>query len=181
MSLRSAAVAIVIATLSLNVYAVDLGSLGTYDFSSRQLSKSFVYDNPNDTYSPSIYVKYGHMISGEDFATDTAYFMRAAYGAVGLFALGIVAWFLLDCGLFWRCCCNCCKCLTPIDDPKYVRKRTCNYVWFYILCFLVILFDMLVFYGNTFITGGVNTTKDSVLSLRQMLLNVHDDSIQLGK
>jgi hypothetical protein len=150
-------------------------------FPRRLEAEDFPYYNPNDTYSPSIYVKYGHQLSGMEFGTDMKYLQRVSYAPIGLFALGFLSIFFLDWGLLFRCCCNCCKCEPKRNDEFYARNRTCNYVWFYILCFLVLVFDQLVFIGNTNVDSGVTTTRDTIDAAVNIVDVLYLESYALGE
>jgi hypothetical protein len=153
----------------------------TYKSFTRQLSNDdFTYSNPNDTYSPSMWVDYGHMLSGRDFDTSMDYLMRVMYAPVGLFALGLLAMLFLDIGLLFRCCCKACKCEPDRKGEKYAYNRTCNYVWFFILCALVIIFDMLVFLGNTEVDKGVATTSDAIKETQSIVEAVFSSGTDLG-
>lgn len=149
--------------------------------SQRKLADDFPYSNPNDTYTPSIFVKYGHQLSGMEFGTDMKYLERVSYAPIGLFALGFLSIFFLDWGLLFRCCCNCCKCEPKRNNEFYARNRTCNYVWFYILCFLVLVFDQLVFIGNTNVDSGVTTTRDTLDSAVGIVDVLYLESFALGE
>ncbi len=128
-----------------------------------------------------MFVKYGHMLSGMEFATTMAYLQRALYAPIGLFALGFLAVFFLDWGLLFRCCCNCCKCEPDRKSELYNRNRTCNYAWFFILCFLVLLFDQLVFLGNTEVAKGVVTTKGTVQDAQDIIDGIYVGGYALGE
>lgn len=137
------------------------------------------YDNPSDSYSASMQVRYGHMLTGRDFEANRAYIERALYAPVVIFGLGALAIFFYLCGLLWRCCCECCRCLPDAEDAQYDYKRTTNTVCFYLFVLFVLLFDQLVFVGNTEIDKGVTTLHGSLDDIYALTFAVVSDAATL--
>lgn len=144
----------------------------------RRLS-TFVYDNPNDTYSPNQYVKYGHMFTGLDFEANQEYGQRLIYAPAITFILGLLSFFGLLCGLMSRMCCECGKCMPDVKDDKYEQHRFYHTIVFYVLVVLVLVFDQLVFLGNGDIDKGTKTIDDSILGVRDIFQVLDNDSITL--
>lgn len=137
------------------------------------------YENGNDTYSPTVMVKYGHMLTNKEFEANRAYVERVLYTPVAIFALGALAIFFYLCGLLWRCCCECCRCIPDGDDAQYDYKRTTNTVLFYIFVAFVLIFDQLVFIGNTEIDSGTSTLDSALSRSKTIGLSLESDTEDL--
>ncbi|RYH05046.1 hypothetical protein EON65_45815 [archaeon] len=139
----------------------------------------FVYDNPYDTYSPNQWVKYGHMITGEDFVANQDYVKKAFFSPIITIGLGILSFVGLFFGLCSRCCCACAKCQPESSDPKYEQGKFRMTIIFYVLVLLVLVFDQLVFIGNTNLDKGLSTIVDAVAGFNDILTNLYDSSVVL--
>lgn len=137
---------------------------------------TFVYYNPNGTYSPSIFVKYGHSLTGETFEADTAYITRALYTPIVIFGLGLLAIVGLYLGMISRCCSESCKCLPDPLSQKYDRNKTVNTVFFYLFSLLVLIFDQLVFIGNDSISSGTDSFQSALTSAKGIVNNLDEYS-----
>lgn len=108
----------------------------------------FVYDNPNDTYEPNQYVKFGHWMSrSSEFKADTDFLINAAYMPAILAACGILAFLFINMFFCFRCCCTCIKCLPDETEEKYKSKRFRVLLAFYCILFGALAFDQLMFLG----------------------------------
>ena len=148
-----------------NLSPFDALSLGYKHHLSRQLKLN--YTNAYDTFKPSAYMVMVQSISGQPFplsmsSIDMTYLIAVFIVPAILFVLGILSMFFFNCGLLFRCCCFCCKCLPKFsaDVGNEERVKTLKYhrttilVFFYIFCFLTLLADQLSYVGNTSITLG---------------------------
>jgi hypothetical protein len=124
-------------------------------------------------------VEYGHMLTNEEFEATQAYGQRALYTPIVIFGLGFLSIFFYLCGMLWRCCCECCRCLPDADDVQYDYKRTTNTVFFYIFVLFVLLFDQLVFVGNTEIDKGMTTLDGALGDIKTLTQTVVDDTSNL--
>lgn len=145
----------------------------------RRLSTSFVYDNPNDTYVPNQYVRYGHGFTNQDFEANMEYAKRLLYAPIITFVLGLLAFLGLLCGLISRICCECGRCLPDTKASNYEEQRWQLTVGFYVLVVLVLVFDQMVFVGNEDIDQGTMTIDDSILGVRDIFQVLDTDSITL--
>ena len=137
---------------------------------SRSLS-TLNYTNPFDTFVPSSAMKMVLTITNQPFPSSTASAMTFLLGLViipaALFILGILSLFFLNCGLLFRCCCFCCKCLPQFTGEarneervkvlKFHRRTTLSF--FFLFCLLTLLADQLSFIGNVSITSGKITVE----------------------
>ena len=126
------------------------------------------YSNPYDSFVPSQYMVMALSISGQKFptsmaaASNTSYLFSIFMVPAILFVLGVLSLLSLNCGLLFRCCCFCCKCLPnfkpEVDNEERMRKlkyhRTTTLVFFYFFCFVAFVADQLSFIGNTSISAG---------------------------
>jgi hypothetical protein len=140
----------------------------------------FTYNNPDDTYSPSQFVTYGHKFTGLDFAVSMEYITRLLYAPIVTFGLGFLAVVFTYFGLLCRCCFDCCRCLPNMDSPHFERDRFCLSVFYFVLCILVLIIDQLVFIGNQSVDTGVKTIKSDIKTLGNYLTLVQDDSNSLA-
>lgn len=147
------------------------------------------YSNPNDTYVPSSYVKYGHQISGQQFEATQTYAQAAVKPAIGLFALGILSLLFLNVGLLFRCCVPCCKCkpknelsqgITEVEIKQINNRRFFITVFFFILCIVALIVDQLVYIGNESINTSYNTITSTVDSMSLIFAYLELDSIALS-
>lgn len=144
----------------------------------RQLEE-FEYSNPNDTYSPNMFVKYGHELTGEEFEASRDYVERLLYAPIVTFGLGLLAFLGVFFGFVCRCCCECCRCLPDVKNDQFEWNRFYNTVAFFFLVFLVLVFDQLVFLGNESMDKGVNTVADSLWGVRNIFDSIDNDSVVL--
>ena len=126
------------------------------------------YSNPYDNFVPSQYMVMVLSISGQKFpasmaaASNTSYLFSIFMVPAILFVLGVLSLLSLNCGLLFRCCCFCCKCLPnfkpEVDNEERMRKlkyhRTTTLVFFYFFCLVTFVADQLSFIGNTSISTG---------------------------
>lgn len=140
----------------------------------RQLS-TIVYDNLNDTYSPSAFVKYGHKISGQDFDANKKYVKRVLYVPFAILCLGVLAFLGLLLGLMSRLCCECGKCLPDVKNANYEQYRFYHSIVFYVLAFLVVAFDQLIFMGMTSLDKGLNTINDALQSVKDLFDDMNSE------
>ena len=124
------------------------------------------YTNPFDTFVPSSQMRMVATITNSPFPSSTSGAMQFALGLIiipaVLFILGILSLFFLNCGLLFRCCCFCCKCLPKfmhevpneerIRQLKFHKRTTLSF--FFLFCLLTLLADQLSFIGNVSITRG---------------------------
>jgi hypothetical protein len=86
----------------------------------RLLSKTINdYSNPNDNYSPSVFVKYGSELTPDDFSVNTDYLTKSLTTSGVVCIVGLICMLLFGCGMLFRCCCTCCRCLPKIPVPVY--------------------------------------------------------------
>jgi hypothetical protein len=141
------------------------------------------YSNPNDKYEPTSNVKNGHAISGKDFSTNTEYFTAVLISPVALCVTGILSIILLN---LFLCCRKCFKCLrcdpndhhtefSHKDDSAEKRAAYINHQKFVIfiiemvLCFCVMLADMLCYYGYGYIVSGGKDLLDALDMMKKIL------------
>ena len=139
-----------------------------FEMSSRMLLTTLNYTNRYDTFVPSQYMVMMLSVSGQSFSTSVA----AGYNLTNLlsimivpailFILGMLSLLFLNCGLLFRCCCFCCKCLPDFKpetgNEERIKKlkydRTTTLVFFYFFCLVAFIADQLSFIGNSNITKG---------------------------
>lgn len=99
-----------------------------------------------------------------------------------LLALGLLSLLILQLLLSMRCCCKCLKCgpsnkvasaelhnnTVRAEKTKLIKTRKAVFYLYYIFAFFVLLANLLLFYGNTGITEGTNTTADTLTFLHDM-------------
>ena len=137
------------------------------------------YSNPDDTYSASDNTQRGHMLSGATFFEEKTYLASAVSPSVLFFVLGILSLIFLNFFLCTRCCCTCIRCF-PNDKNKTGEEKekfmTCHrhatYGSFYILIFLALVADAIIYFGKGYLDSGMS----SIYSALQDLYDTFDDS-----
>lgn len=150
-----------------------------YDTASRRLATDdgYEYVNPNDTYSPNQYVKYGHKLTGQEFSTDMSYLERALYTPIIIFALGLVALILFNLGLLCRCCFQSCRCMpSQENESAFKRNALILRIFFFLFLLIAIIIDQLVFLGNQDVDTGVKLINDQVAKLQLVLGNIENNA-----
>jgi len=141
------------------------------------IDDDYAFSHSNISYSPSMYVEYGHKLSTQEFSTSQSYLKRVAYTPAAIFVLGALAIFFYSCGLLFRCCCKCCACLPDFkDDDNISSRKLYNNIAFYALCVLVLVFDQLVFIGNNYLNTGILTVKSSITDLKGIFTGATSDA-----
>eukprot|EP00596_Hydrurales_sp_CCMP1899_P001971 CAMPEP_0119051616 /NCGR_PEP_ID=MMETSP1177-20130426/73173_1 /TAXON_ID=2985 /ORGANISM="Ochromonas sp, Strain CCMP1899" /LENGTH=498 /DNA_ID=CAMNT_0007030877 /DNA_START=47 /DNA_END=1543 /DNA_ORIENTATION=+ len=145
------------------------------------------YTNPSDPYKPSEIVNIGHSFSqNSEVTTDPNYYLYSLLlGPVIIFVLGVLSLIGLNLGLFFRCCCFCCKCLPVINpdatveekEARLKKHRTIILVFFYLFCLFAIIADQISWIGNVAVGKGVDNVKESITGLRMIFIEL---SIQAG-
>ena len=139
----------------------------------------FTYSNPDDTYAPSDFVKYGHRLTNEDFSATTEYLQRVLYSPIVIAGLGFLALLALLTALLFRCCCEGCKCKPDPSSDHYKKDQFSNTVIFYLLCLLVLVIDQLVFMGNTEIDSGISTFNDALHTTENIVTDIQNNGTVL--
>ncbi|RYY83405.1 hypothetical protein EON63_11290 [archaeon] len=146
---------------------------------------TFVYNNPHDTYSPSLYVEWGHKISGADFEATTYYLKQCLYSPLIIMGLGLLSLISILIVICSRYCCaetNVNRLPAGQSHPRN-PKPTKTYVYivvaFCLLVLLVVLFAQLSFIGNTRLDKGIHTMDDSVLTFKDIAVFLRDISVAL--
>lgn len=129
---------------------------------SRELSLELTlsnYSNPNDNFKPSSYMILAATITQGPllFTFTQQNLLNILLIPVIIFGLGILAFLFLNIGLFFRCCCFCCKCLPKLDnlDDEERRKklkyhRDVILSFFIIGCIFTLVADQLSYIGTNF-------------------------------
>jgi len=143
-----------------------------------------VYSNPNDTYSASSNVNFGHQLSGQTFgaistdlnynndptSANAPYIEKVLFKPAVIFVLGILTCFILSMTICCRCCFAKCRPreIPDIDDgdiPESISKplkyrRLFVNVIIIALCIFALVSDMVIYLGNTSLDAGVLGMKD---------------------
>jgi hypothetical protein len=119
---------------------------------------------------PSIYVTTGHRFSGgSTFAPNLAYLQSAAIPAAALFVLGFLSLLGYHLFLISRCCRSdkSAKLRDKVITEEQFKSEATS--WQYaVFAFgvLVVLFDCLIFYGNSFFDSSVKVRQRVYAHLR---------------
>jgi hypothetical protein len=143
-------------------------------------SCDIAYYNAADTYTASNMVNYGHYLSNTEFCRSEEYYSKVFITPIVICS---ICAFMLLCffgGMFGRMFYDGCKCRPPREDvDEFEKQKTLNSTMFYIMCFLVLILDQLVFVGNERVNKAVTTLDDSASAVKDITYDMYDGGLDL--
>lgn len=161
------------------------------------------YSNPNDSYSPSANVIFGHKLSGSNFETflmddfsysgdptsaNAPYITQVLFKPAVIFVAGILSFIIISLIVCCRCCFRKCRSKeipdiddenVPIEITKPIKyKRLCLNVFIIFFCILVLVSDMIVYLGNDYLNTGLLSIQEIMnflIDLTKSMIYQSDD------